>query len=140
MNEYDKIIPSKRGNLSYVDVISEAYTRSTENNKIIKSIIATTTEQIRNDPDTALVLLSTIKDMLDINIKNDNQLLKIADSLQKLILNSEDDGNIADQDLYKILDELDGVTKQIDVGGSSIEIQSDTPKEKIVIGEDTING
>jgi hypothetical protein len=134
MNESDKVIGIGKTKLSYLDLMSEAYSRSTENNKIIKSILATTTEQIRNNPDSALVLLSTVKDMLDINVKNDNQLLKIGDSIQKLILNSEDDGNIADKELYKILDELDSVSKVTDSGLKLIESNNLEPKETISIG------
>jgi len=134
MNEHEKVITAKGKKLSYLDIMSEAYSRSQENNSMIKSILATITKQIKEQPESALVLLSTVRDMIDINVKNDNQLLKIADSIQKMILNSDDDGNVSDKEIFKILDDLENVEKKIQSHIQDDEIDELNPKETILIG------
>ena len=67
----------------YGALLEEIYDNQRKKDKKIQSLI-TELQQLINEPGDALVLVPLIKDYLEVSIKNDKQLVEIAQILQKV--------------------------------------------------------
>jgi hypothetical protein len=82
MNEDDIIFD----NVSFSDLMKDIYVTTKEKEKKINRLIDQLEPMINNISD-ATIAVPLIKDYLDISIKNDDHLLKMASVLQRLISN-----------------------------------------------------
>jgi hypothetical protein len=82
MNEDDIIFD----NVSFSDLMKDIYVTTKEKEKKINRLIDQLEPMINNISD-ATIAVPLIKDYLDISVKNDDHLLKMASVLQRLISN-----------------------------------------------------
>ena len=95
MSDFSEIELFKGKNLS--DLLEEIYTNSQNKRDQIKELIASLSPLIEGIGDATL-LVPLIKDYLDIGVKNDEQLVKLAQIVQRV--SSDKKAASADQDWW----------------------------------------
>jgi len=138
MDINDKIIKDKH---SYKDVLGELYNRNKETSNMIKSILAPLRQKMIDDPDTVMILIPMATDLIETNVKNDTQLHKLTDSIQKLILSMKEDADAGEFEILNFLDSIgedDSSKKQLEEYKQKTEDIFDSlqQKESIVIEDD----
>lgn len=132
MDINDKII---NNSISYSSIIQDVYDRNRETNSMIKSSLASLFKRMKEHPDETMVLLPMAKDLLETNVKNDTQLLKVSDSIQKLIISLQDNNEVDDNAIFNILDSIDDGQEQNKVlneyNKTITDIDEITEKEQI---------
>jgi len=76
---------------SFSDLLKEIHTNSKKKEKQINSLIAQLQPLVKNITD-ATILVPLIKDYLDVGIKNDDALIKMAGIIQRAMNRTEADG------------------------------------------------
>lgn len=71
------------GDKSLGGILEEAYERSNEEREVIEGLIDELSG-LMDDTDDAVMLVPLIKDYLDINVKNNEQLIKISKIIQRM--------------------------------------------------------
>jgi hypothetical protein len=66
------------------DLLKDIHDTTLEKREDIKGIIKTLTDLVKN-PDDAMMLIPHIKDFFDVSVKNDDQMVKVATIVQRLI-------------------------------------------------------
>jgi len=130
-------------NKSLSDVMSTIYDNSTKKQKIIESLLESVKSTLSNITDIS-VILPIIKDVLDVSVKNDEQMIKLAAIIQRLIQPSKITGGI-NSDPFEILSESEKTAilnraKELGSIGSNQEIdaklnklQADINKSKEIV-------
>lgn len=104
-------------NKKFEDILSEIYDNQKTKSRQISSLIAELKPLITSIGDATL-LVPLIKEYLDIGVKNDDQLIKLASLIQKIGSESEgDDYGISDAEKEKLIEEVNKLKK--DSEGSS---------------------
>ena len=75
-------------NISFSDLMKDIYVTTKEKEKKINRLIDQLEPMINNISD-ATIAVPLIKDYLDVGVKNDDHLLKMASVLQRIITNKE---------------------------------------------------
>ena len=79
-------------------LFKDIYNNSTEKREEIYEVITTLQNTIGTDKQRAILLSPTIVDFMDVAVKNDEQLIKLATVIQKIISsnkrNVDEDGNL----------------------------------------------
>lgn len=109
----DKIFDDK----SLSDVLSDIYKNSYKKKATIDDIMQSFLPLIKQSKDVAYVG-SVVKDLLDVGVKNDEQLVKIATIAQRLITSSdtESDGFISEaekEELLKNFQEANDIDEEV---------------------------
>lgn len=106
----DKIFDDK----SLSDVLSDIYKNSVGKKATIEVIMDSFLPLIKQSKDVAYVG-SVVKDLLDVSVKNDDQLVKIATIAQRLITSSgpSDEGLFSDEEKESLLQELRGADDEV---------------------------
>ena len=73
---------------SLADIFEDIYNNSSENKKQLDVLIREVVQFIK-DGDTAVQLIPAIKEYLDIKVKNDEQLVKMAAIVQRLVVGEQ---------------------------------------------------
>jgi len=76
---------------SFSDLLKEIHTNSKKKEKQINSLIAQLQPLVKNITD-ATILVPLIKDYLDVGIKNDDALIKMAGIIQRAMNRTNDEG------------------------------------------------
>tara|TARA_B100001113_G_scaffold343859_1_gene331609 strand:- start:257 stop:652 length:396 start_codon:yes stop_codon:yes gene_type:complete len=102
---------------------------NTEYNKKQLDILTKELVQFIKDGDTAVQLVPMIKEYLEINVKNDDQLVKMAGIVQRLISaeqksSSEDEFGLSEEEKNQLLGSIEDSV-------SEIQIESDKIHNKI---------
>lgn len=119
------------------DILSDVYNISKENRTDIRDMIKNISDLVKTATD-ASILAPIIAQYLEISVKNDDQLVKIANILQKVIASenkSVSSGNLADfltDDEREYL--LKSATHELQAG--SIEIEDNLTKLKETVPVD----
>jgi len=79
-------------------LMEDIYKNSKKKDKQIKELIGILTPLIAT-PSDAAVLVPIVKDFLDVSVKNDDQLIKLATIVQRLITNMGRSGDIESNDM-----------------------------------------
>jgi len=98
---------------NFSDLLKEIHTNSKKKDKQINSLIAQLHPLIKNISD-ATILVPLIKDYLDVGIKNDDMLVKMASIVQRAMNRSESEGgdfNLSDEEKKQLLDTVKTTTK-----------------------------
>lgn len=66
------------------DLLKDIHDNTTKKRTDINNVVVILTQMIKN-PDDAVMLIPLIKDFYDVSIKNDEQMVKIATIVQRLI-------------------------------------------------------
>ena len=91
---------------SFSDLLKEIHTNSKRKEKQINSLIAQLQPLVKNITD-ATILVPLIKDYLDVGIKNDDALIKMAGIIQRAMVRSESAGtdfNLSEDETKQLLD------------------------------------
>ena len=76
---------------SFSDLLKEIHSNSKKKDKQINSLIAQLQPLVKNITD-ATILVPLIKDYLDVGVKNDEQLIKMAGIIQRAMARTESEG------------------------------------------------
>jgi len=99
---------------------------NTEYNKKQLDILTKELVTFIKDGDTAVQLVPMIKEYLEINVKNDDQLVKMAGIVQRLIsaeqrASSEDEFGLSEEEKNQLMDNLEDAVKDIQVENDRIQ-------------------
>jgi len=90
--------------------------------------------QFIKDGDTAVQIIPMIKEYLEINVKNDDQLVKMAGIVQRLIsaesrVGSEDEYGLSDKEKEQLLSGLEDSIKDIQIESDKIHSKIESVKK-----------
>ena len=124
---------------NFSDLMKDIYHNSKKKSRQIDTLIKSLEPMIKNTGD-ATVIVPMIKDYLEVSVKNDDALVKLAAVVQRIIsaTSKDDDGNefgMTDEERSRLLEEAENEIKIIkqsqdkdthgDVSGSGSSKQSD---------------
>lgn len=89
MAEFDQVVFGKK---KFSDILQEIYTRSTTKEKQISDLIEQLKELIQNTGD-AVMMVPLIASYMDLNLKNDDALIKMAAIVQKAMTRGKETGD-----------------------------------------------
>ena len=112
---------------SLSSLFKDIYDNSVHNKKQLEVLVREVASFIK-DGDMAIQLIPMIKEYLDINVKNDEQLVKLATVVQRLIAaenkgGSEAEFGLSDKEKEQLLKSIDDVV--VDIQKKSDEISED---------------
>ena len=112
---------------SLSSLFKDIYENSKHNKHQLEVLVKEVTSFIK-DGDMAIQLIPMIKEYLDINVKNDEQLVKLATVVQRLIAaenkgGSEAEFGLSDKEKEQLLKSIDDVV--VDIQKKSDEISED---------------
>ena len=100
---------------SLSDVFKDIYDNSTTNKKQLDILIKEIVGFIK-DGDTAVQLIPAIKEYLEIKVKNDEQLVKMASIVQRLVSSenkgSEDEFGLSDKEKEQLVGSIEKVAQE----------------------------
>jgi len=112
---------------SLSSLFKDIYDNSVHNKKQLEVLVREVAGFIK-DGDMAIQLIPMIKEYLDINVKNDEQLVKLATVVQRLIAaetkgSSDSEFGLTDSEKEQLLKSIDNVV--VDIQKKSDEISKD---------------
>ena len=95
------------GNKKFSDLLEESYNNQKKKEEQI-SILISELKPLIQDIGDATLIVPLLKEYLEISVKNDEQLIKMATIAQRAIQNEDDDGNFGMTEIEKqqLLDEV----------------------------------
>jgi hypothetical protein len=110
MGALDNVIFGKK---KFSDILSEIYDNQTEKKKQISGLISELKPLISDIGDATLIV-PLIKEYLEIGVRNDEQLIKMATIVQRVVNNSNngDDLGISEAEKEELLAELDKLNSE----------------------------
>jgi len=86
------------------------------------------------DGDTAIQIVPMIKEYLEINVKNDDQLVKLASIVQRLIsaegkVGSDDEFGLSEKEKEQLLSGMEDTIKDIQIESDKIQNRIESVKE-----------
>ena len=108
--------------------------KNTEFNRKQLDVLTKELVQFIKDGDTAVQIVPMIKEYLEINVKNDDQLVKMAGIVQRLIsaesrAGSEDEFGLSDKEKEQLLTGLEDSIKDIQIESDKIHSKIDSVKK-----------
>lgn len=101
---------------SFSDIMSDIYSNQKKKDRQIKLLIAQLEPMVKNLND-ASVVVPLIKEYLDISVKNDDALIKLAAIVQRMMKdsNSGEAGGLilSDEEKRQLMDAIDEVEKDL---------------------------
>lgn len=115
--------------ISLSDLFEDIY-KNTERNKTQLEVLMKEVTSFIKDGDTAVQIIPMLKEYLEINVKNDDQLVKMAAIVQRIIStenkgSSEDEFGLSDAEKEQLLNAVEEVA-------SDVQRHSDDLESKIV--------
>ena len=112
---------------SLSDLFKDIYD-NTERNKTQLEVLMKEVTSFIKDGDTAVQIIPMLKEYLEINVKNDDQLVKVAAIVQRIIAaeskgGSEDEFGLSDAEKAQLMDAIEGAAT--DLQSHSDDIQED---------------
>ena len=111
MSQLDQIIFGKK---SFSELLNEIYSNSKNKEKQI-SILISELKPLINDIGDATLIVPLIKEYLEIGVKNDEQLIKMAAIVQRALLNNsngEEGFIISDSEKAQLLEEINKINQE----------------------------
>ena len=107
---------------------------NTEFNRKQLEVLTKELVQFIKDGDTAIQIVPMIKEYLEINVKNDDQLVKMAGIVQRLIAaesrgGAEDEYGLSDDEKQQLLSGLEDSIKDIQIESDKIHNKIDSVKK-----------
>jgi hypothetical protein len=114
MGQLDSIV---FGNKKFSDILHEIYENQTTKKQQITSLISELKPLIQEIGDATLIV-PLIKEYLEISVKNDEQLIKMATIIQRAVQNVSADGEFGiteeeKEELLAEMDKLERVSKEL---------------------------
>ena len=112
MGSLDNVVFGKK---KFSDILSEIYDNQKRKEKQISGLIAELKPLIGDIGDATLIV-PLIKEYLEIGVKNDEQLIKMATIIQRAMNNSsgEESLGITEEEKQQLLEELEKITPNSD--------------------------
>lgn len=109
---------------SLSDVFKDIYD-NTEKNRQQLDVLTRELVQYIKDGDTAVQIVPMLKEYLEINVKNDDQLVKMAGIVQRLIsaeskAGSEDEYGLSEEEKTQLLSGIEDTIKDIQIESDNI--------------------
>ena len=101
---------------SFSDLLKEIYVNSTKKEKQINSLIQELRPLVKNIGD-ATVIVPLIKEYLDVAVKNDDHLIKMAAIVQRAMSRTESEGgefSLTDEERKQLLTEIEHSEKNVE--------------------------
>ena len=76
------------GDTSLADIFKQAHKRTKDTDKQINDLIDTLKPLASSNAGSAVMLMPTVKDLIDVNVKNNEQLIKMAGIAQRASTNN----------------------------------------------------
>ena len=105
MGQLDSIV---FGNKKFSDILNEIYDNQTQKKKQITALISEL-KPLVNEIGDATLIVPLIKEYMEIGVKNDEALIKMATIIQRAVMNVDEDGGlgISDEEKQQLLEEMD---------------------------------
>ena len=102
------------GKKTFADLLKEIHTNSSNKEKEIKGLIESLKPFINSAGD-AVIIVPLIKDYLDVSVKNDDLLIKMAGIVQRSMStkNGEDEGFLSDGDKEQLFMSIQQLNEQV---------------------------
>ena len=116
------------GNKSFSDLLKNIYDNSREKEKQIKDLISGLKPFV-TDTQSALMVVPLIKEYLDVSVKNDDSLIKMAGIVQRAMANSNGNGDsdfLSEAELEQLRGEVQKIDNEI---SKPIEVDGNNSKE-----------
>ena len=118
---------------SLSDLFKDIY-ENTEFNRKQLEVLTKELVQFIKDGDTAVQIVPMIKEYLEINVKNDDQLVKMAGIVQRLIsaesrVGSEEEFGLSDKEKEQLLSGLEDSIKDIQIESDKIHNKIELTKK-----------
>ena len=99
--------------------------KNTEHNRKQLDVLTRELTKFIKDGDTAVMIVPMIKEYLEINVKNDDQLVKLAGIVQRLIsaegkVGAEDEYGLSDEEKQQLLSGIEDTIKDIQIESDNI--------------------
>ena len=107
---------------------------NTEFNRKQLEVLTRELVQFIKDGDTAVQIVPMIKEYLEINVKNDDQLVKLASIVQRLIsaegkVGSDDEFGLSEKEKEQLLSGMEDTIKDIQIESDKIQNRIESVKE-----------
>ena len=107
---------------------------NTEFNRKQLEVLTKELVQFIKDGDTAIQIVPMIKEYLEINVKNDDQLVKLASIVQRLIsaegkVGSDDEFGLSEKEKEQLLSGMENTIKDIQIESDKIQNRIESVKE-----------
>ena len=95
------------GNKKFSDILEEIYTNQKKKEEQISTLISELKPLIQDIGDATLIV-PLLKEYLEISVKNDEQLIKMATIARRAIQNEDEEGNfgMTEEEKQQLLDEV----------------------------------
>ena len=102
------------GNTSLADLFKQIHRNNKDVDKQINELIDTLKPIATSNAGSAVMLMPTVKDLIDVNVKNNEQLIKMAGIAQRAAtMNSTQDTSFIDMDeINALLEEQNAIKEQ----------------------------
>ena len=112
MNVFDDI--TLFGKTSLSDIFKQIHRNNKDVDAQINGLIEVLKPLASSNAGSAVMLMPTVKDLIDVNVKNNDQLIKMAGIAQRAAINSNTNSNdLFDMnEIQSLLDEQNEITKQ----------------------------
>jgi hypothetical protein len=102
----------------FSSLLKDIVTNSEDRNDKLERLIKDLSSMVKT-PNDAIIIIPLIREYLDITVKNDEQLVKLAAIVQRLISSNTKDNSdsgfmLTEEDLKKLNEEVDIIKKQSD--------------------------
>jgi hypothetical protein len=110
MNGLDNVVFGKK---KFSDILEEIYTNQQKKDKQISALISELKPLVESIGDATLIV-PLIKEYLEISVKNDEQLIKMATIVQRILNNTTDDGGfgISEEEKAQLLSQIDKIQEE----------------------------
>jgi len=102
------------GNKSFSDILKNIYDNSREKEKQIKDLI-TGLKPLVVDTQSALMVVPLIKEYLDVSVKNDDSLIKMAGIVQRAMANATSNGDdmLSEAEREQLMNAVQNIDKEV---------------------------
>ena len=109
MGQLDSIVFGKK---KFSDLLEEIYINQKTKQNQVTALISELKPLVENIGDATLIV-PLIREYMEIGVKNDEQLIKMATIVQRALQNVDEDGGfgISDEEKEELLAEMDKLTK-----------------------------
>lgn len=115
------------GNKKFSDLLKDIYENQKKKDRQINLLIADLKPLITGINDAA-ILVPVIKDYMEVSVKNDEHLVKLAAVIQRMVSNKSEEGNsfLTDEEKDALLKEIKSIGESVE----GIETDAKLPENK----------
>jgi hypothetical protein len=108
--QFDKVVFGKK---KFSDLLEEIYNNQKRREAQVSALISELKPMVSDIGDATLIV-PLIKEYLEIGVKNDDALIKMATLVQRALNNTAEDGGlgISEEEKQQLLDEIDKIQKK----------------------------